>query len=54
MHGQGMVEGGPMMWGMPGMWIFGLLYFVGIIVFFWLMFRGVSALERIADNTEGE
>ena len=52
MHGEQMAEGGHMMWGMPGMWLFGLLYLLGIIVFFWLMFRGVNALERIAENTE--
>jgi hypothetical protein len=52
MHGKGMAEGGHMMGGSPMMIIFGLLYFAGIILFFWLMFRGVVALERIAENTE--
>lgn len=52
MHGEGMAEGAHMMWGGSMMVIFGLLYFIGIILFFWLMFRGVSALEDIAENTE--
>jgi hypothetical protein len=34
------------------MMTFGLMYFIGIILFFWLMFRGVIALEEIAENTE--
>jgi hypothetical protein len=51
MHGEGMAEGTHMMWGGP-MMTFGLLYFIGVILFFWLMFRGVIALEEIAENTE--
>ena len=51
MHGEGMAQAMPMMGG-AGMMVFGLLYFLGIIVFFWLMFRGVMALERIAENME--
>lgn len=53
MHG-GMAEGGQMMWGAPGMMIFGLLYVLGIVLFFWLMYRGVIALEEIAENTEDD
>jgi hypothetical protein len=52
MHGEGMAEGTHMMWGGPMMMTFGLMYFIGIILFFWLMFRGVIALEEIAENTE--
>lgn len=54
MHGQGMMEGGHMMGGMPGMILFGLLYVLGIVLFLWLMFRGVKALETIADNTKDD
>lgn len=52
MHGGGMAEGTHMMWGAPGMMVFGLLYVLGIVFFFWLMYRGVVALEEIAENTE--
>lgn len=52
MHGDGMTQGTHMMMGTPGMMIFGLLYILAVLLFFWFLLRGVRALERIADNTE--
>lgn len=54
MNGGGMAAGSQMMGGTPGMLIFCLLYILAIILFFWLAYRGVLALEAIAENTEDQ
>jgi uncharacterized membrane protein len=52
-HGEHMAEGAHMMGGMGfGMMVFGLIYIVVVAVFLWLMYRGVVALEEIAENKE--
>jgi len=53
MHGQSMAEGGHMMMGGGiGMMAFGLVYLIVVVVFLWLMYRGVVALEDIADSKQ--
>lgn len=53
MNGEAMAQGGHMMGGMgPGMIICAVLYAIVVVVFLWLMYRGVVALEEIADNKE--
>lgn len=51
MYGEGMMQGMPMMGG-AGMMVFGLLYVIGIVLFFFLLYRGVIALETMAENSE--
>jgi len=50
MHGEMMSQGGHMMsmgMGMMGMLV---VYAIVVVVFLWLMYRGVVALEKIANR----
>ncbi|MFB6347772.1 MAG: hypothetical protein ABEK50_18815 [bacterium] len=52
-HMHEMTEGMAHMWGMgSGMMFFGVLYIVVLVIFFWLLCRGVVALETLADEAE--
>lgn len=51
MHGGEMVAGSHMMGGGVGMMLFGLVYLALVIVFFWFLYRLVTAAEEIAENT---
>lgn len=41
-------------WGMAVWFVFGIVYLVGIVLFFWLLFRMARALEKIAEGKEKE
>ncbi len=49
--GQGMSGNSPMMPMMGGgMFVFGLLYILALILFFWLFYRLVRAVETMAEQ----
>ncbi len=55
MHSNGITGGGQMVGGMNmgiGMILFGLLYAIVVIIFLWLMYRGVIALESMAGQKD--